>query len=133
MASKKMTIIEQYDKVKALLNGEVVEDYTIEQALQFLTERADQTAKKNANRGTDRKPTPKELAKQAENEKIYTEIGFLLATTPRMTITEMQKNSALLAELSNQKVSAMLTDMVDIGNVVRTKDKGKTYFSLSTQ
>ena len=128
--SKKLTIVEQYDKVKALLNGEVVEDYTIEQALQFLTERSAQTAKKNAS-GGERKPTPREMAKQAENERIYTEIAFVLTENANLTVTEMQKKSAMLGELSNQKVSAMLSDMVETGNVVRTKEKGKTYFSLA--
>lgn len=130
--SKKKTIVEQYELISKMLNGEAVEDYTIEQATAFLAERSAQTAKKNAgSKNADRKPTPKELAKQAEKETLYIEVGFLLTKAERMTITEMQNGSEVLHELSNQKISHILADMIEVGNVIRIKEKDKTYFALA--
>ena len=130
MENKKMTVVAKFDAVAKMLSGEIVEGFTKDDALAFIAERKAQTIKKNGA-NANRKPTPKELAKQAENESIYTEIGFVLTSAERMSIGEMQKASAVLAELSNQKISAMLADMVEVGNVVRSKDKGKTYFALA--
>jgi predicted transcriptional regulator len=46
------------------------------------------------------------------------------------TVTEIQKEVAECAELSNQRVSALLRQMVADGVVIRTEDKRKAYFSL---
>jgi predicted transcriptional regulator len=46
------------------------------------------------------------------------------------TITEIQKEIPECAEMSNQKISALIRQMV--GNeIVRTEDKRKAYFSLA--
>lgn len=126
--AKKMTIVEQYDKVKALLNGEVVEDYTIEQALQFLTERSAQTAKKNASGGGERKPTKTQL----ENEGIKEQIMAVLTTAEKpMSIGDMQKADGTLPT-SSQKMTSLLWQMVRAHQVERTEVKGRAYFALPT-
>ena len=128
--SKKLTIVEQYDKVKALLNGEVVEDYTIEQALQFLTERSAQTAKKNASGGGERKPTKTQLENEGIKEQIVTALG--VATAP-ISVQDLQKLSANLSSFSNQKITSLLTQLVKSNQVIRTEVKGKPYFALATE
>lgn len=130
MANKKLTVVQKYEAIEKMLNGEAVENFSIEDALAFIGERKAQTIRKNTP-NPDRKPTPKELEKQTEREGIYTEIGFVLTSAEKMTIGEMQKSSATLGVLSNQKISAMLADMIEVGNVVRIKEKGKTYFALA--
>jgi predicted transcriptional regulator len=45
------------------------------------------------------------------------------------TVTELQKSVEACAELSNQRVSALLRQLKDEGAVVRTEDKRKAYFS----
>jgi predicted transcriptional regulator len=45
------------------------------------------------------------------------------------TVTEIQKSVAECADLSNQRVSALLRQLKDEGAVVRTEDKRKAYFS----
>ena len=45
------------------------------------------------------------------------------------TITELQKSIPECAELSNQRVSALVRQMVADGAVIRTEDKRKAYFS----
>ena len=80
-----------------------------------------QFEKKNS---AEKKPT----ATQVANEGIKGVILEVLADKS-MTITEMQKANSDLAELSNQKISALLSQMIKSGVVVRTEDKRKAYFS----
>ena len=47
------------------------------------------------------------------------------------TVTEIQKEIAECAELSNQRVSALLRQMKEDGIVTRTEDKRKAYFSIA--
>ena len=46
-------------------------------------------------------------------------------------LTEIQAKSAVLSELSNQRVSALLRQMIEAGEVVKTTDKKKSYFALA--
>ena len=80
-----------------------------------------QFEKKNS---AEKKPT----ATQVANEGIK---GVILETLAdkSMTITEMQKANSELAELSNQKISALLSQMIKANLVVRVEDKRKAYFS----
>ena len=45
-----------------------------------------------------------------------------------MTVTDVQKSCDELAELSNQRVSALLRQLKDDGKVERVEDKRKAYF-----
>ena len=65
--------------------------------------------------------------KNAENDVIKTAICDTITDTA-MTISEMQKANSELAELSNQKISSMLRQLIGDGEVVRTEHKGKAYF-----
>ena len=47
------------------------------------------------------------------------------------TITDIQKNVPACADLSNQKVSALVRQLKDDGVVIKTEDKRKSYFSLA--
>ena len=79
-----------------------------------------QFEKKNS---AEKKPTATQIA----NEGIK---GVILETLGEksMTITEMQKANSELAELSNQKISALIGQMVKSGSVVREEIKRKAYF-----
>ena len=125
MAQKKMTMVEQYNATIALLNGETVEDYSVADAVKFLTGRAEQTAKKNAGGGGgERKPTKT----QVENEGIKAQILDVMGNAEgRMTVGELMKE---LAIESNQKVTSLLTQLRKDGKVVRVEEKGVAYYSL---
>lgn len=63
--------------------------------------------------------------------EFFGEINAVLGTFENpVTITEMQKTDEL-SEYSNQKLSALLKKLVSAGEVVRTEEKKKAYFSLA--
>lgn len=83
----------------------------------------------------DKKASNKKATKTQEaNVGIKTTIVAVLegASAP-MTISEMQGASAELGELSNQKVSALVRQLVESGKVVRTIDKKVSRFSLADE
>lgn len=88
----------------------------------FIDHELELLAKKSANK----KPTKT----QEENEVIKTEILGVL-TNEGMTVTEIQGKSDTLGGLSNQRVSALLRQLVDAEKVVKVVDKKKSYFSLA--
>lgn len=129
MAEKKMTMTEQYEAIKALLNGETVENYSTAKAIEFIDGRIAQVAKKNATPTGERKPTKTQL----ENEGIKEQIVAVLATAEKpMSIGEMQKADPSLPE-SSQKMTSMLTQLVKAYKVERTEVKGRAYFALPTK
>ena len=66
---------------------------------------------------------------QVENEAIKEEIVATLVDLGKfVTITEIQGANLELERLSNQKISALLKQLVENGAVVRTVDKKKAYF-----
>ena len=126
MANKK-TVVEMFEITKAMLNGETVEGVTLAEVQEFLNKRIENTQKKNANRG-EAKPTKTQL----ENEGIKSVILSTLSTEP-MTIGELMKANAELSGFSNQKVSALLTQLLKANAVVRTEVKGKAHYALPTE
>lgn len=68
---------------------------------------------------------------QKENEVHKSAILDTLARFDRpMTIAEIMAETESLAELTNQRVSALLTQLKNAGVVVRTEEKKKAYFSI---
>ena len=69
---------------------------------------------------------------QAENEKIKVVIAEELTRLARaVTISELLKESEELGQYSNQKLSALLKQMVESGIVTRVVDKKKTMFKIA--
>ena len=79
-----------------------------------------QFEKKNS---AEKKPTATQIA----NEGIKTVILDTLGNGS-LTITELQKLNAELGELSNQKISALLKQMIADGSVIREEIKRKAFF-----
>ena len=80
-------------------------------------------AKKNS---AEKKPT----AQQTANVGIMTAIVEGMEPNRLYTVTEIIKSIPECADLTNQRVSALLRQLVDGGKVKRTEDKRKAYFSL---
>ena len=89
----------------------------------FLEGRIAQLDKKSASKSD--KPTATQKANAELKDKILAE----MAEGKAYTISEMLKALPSCAELSNQKVSAVMKQMVEANLVVRTEDKRKAYFS----
>nr|DAE79727.1 MAG TPA: winged helix-turn-helix domain protein [Caudoviricetes sp.] len=79
-------------------------------------------AKKNS---AERKPTATQKANMAYKGAIldFMEVG------KKYTISELMKEVVELADLSNQRVSALVRQLKDDGLVERTEEKRKAYFS----
>ena len=88
----------------------------------FINHELELLAKKNS---ADKKPT----AQQVANEGIKSAILDGMEDNRLYTITEIQKSVPACAELSNQKVSALVRQLKDDGLIVKTEDKRKSYFS----
>ena len=97
------------EKAKGVLNAD---------ELEFLRERAELHAKKNANR----KPTKA----QAENEGVKASILEFMVEGKDYTVTDIQKGVGLE---SNQKASALVRQLKESGLVIRKEEKGKAYFT----
>ncbi len=68
---------------------------------------------------------------QVENEALKTAIvDCLKGLDKKVTITELQENCPEVAELSNQKVSALLKQLVDAKVINKEFDKKKAYFGV---
>jgi hypothetical protein len=76
---------------------------------------------------TEKKPT----AEQGKNDALRKTIVGEMEDNRLYTISEMMKVLPSCAELSNQKLSALLRQMIADGTIVRTEDKRKAYFSLA--
>ena len=118
---KKVTKRENFTAIKNILDGLGRTDLVavMEHELELL-------AKKNS---ADRKPTKA----QEENNGIKDVILEMLASEPDrlFTITEIQKANESLAELSNQKLSALIRQLKEDNKVERVEDKRKAYFKIA--
>ena len=80
----------------------------------------------------DKKAQNKKATKtQEQNIGIKATILKVLATIGSGTVTDIQNGNEELSTLSNQKVSALVRQLVESGEVVKTVDKKKSIFSLA--
>lgn len=94
----------------------------LDEAKERLTALKASIEKKNS---AERKPT----ATQKENENHKAEILEGMEEGKAYTITELMKAVPSIAELTNQRVSAVVRQMVTDGQLLRTEDKRKAYFT----
>lgn len=93
--------------------------------VEFIEHELELLAKKNS---AEKKPT----AVQVENDGIKSVILETLAKNGKMmTISEMQKVNAELGEKSNQRISALIRQLINDGKIERIEEKRKAYFKLA--
>ena len=90
----------------------------------FINHELELLDKKNS---ADKKPT----AQQTANDSIKVAILDNMVEGKMYTITDIIKSVPECAELTNQRVSALVRQLKDEGKIVRTEDKRKAYFSLA--
>lgn len=101
--------------INAIDNEEVIEKLTALKA---------QLAKKSSG---ERKPT----ATQKENVGFKEAIAMALEAEKNYTVTDIMKSVPEVANLSNQRVSALVRQLVADGVLVREEIKRKAYFHLA--
>ena len=77
--------------------------------------------------GAERKPT----ARQVENTKVKEKIASQMEPNVLYTVGEMLKKFETTEDMTSQRLTALLTQMAEDGLVEKTKDKGKSLFSLA--
>jgi len=111
--------ITKKDTINAMLKEEAIIANDTYKA--FLEHELELLEKKSANK--------KATKTQEENVSIKEEILSVL-TTEGATVTDIQSKSETLSALSNQRVSALLRQLIEAGEVVKSTDKKKSYFAL---
>ena len=90
---------------------------------EFIAHEMELLAKKNT---ADKKPT----AQQEANAVIKQNVLTVLADGEKRTVSDLLKMVPDLPDtMTNQRMSALVRQMVDAGEVIRTEDKRKAYFS----
>ena len=80
----------------------------------------------------DKKTSAKSTKVNTEQVELMEKIVSALNEIGRsVTISELQKENAEMAEYSNQKLSAMLKKLVDNKQVTKIVDKKKSYFMVA--
>ena len=118
--TKKMTKREMFEQIKSKYALTAEEVAFIDHEIELLT-------KKNS---ADKKPT----AKQEANATIKSAILTVMEANPNQmfTVSElMKKVPGLPEDMSNQRMSALVRQMVEAGLVKRTEVQRKAYFSLA--
>lgn len=122
MAEKKMTKREKFEmlaKIDAVKANPMLVEF-IEHELELL-------AKKNAS------GEGKMTATQKENQELKEKILECMENEPDklFTISDMLKNFPCCADLTNQRVSALVRQLKEDGKVIREVDKRKAFFKLA--
>lgn len=118
--TKKITKRDNFNKLLTI--REVAEDT---QLVEFINHELELLDRKSASHSTAK------TANQKANEEIKTKIVDALVQLGKSTISELQAGSEEMAEYSNQKLSALLKQLVDSKEVIRTMDKKKAYFEVA--
>lgn len=89
--------------------------------VEFIDHEVELLTKKNS---ADKKPT----AQQVANAKVQNAILATMEVNKLYTVTEIMKAVPECADLSNQRVSALMRQLKDAGKVERFEEKRKAYF-----
>jgi DNA-binding transcriptional regulator GbsR (MarR family) len=114
---KKMTKKDYFNELKVLVSDRQDLVDFIDHEIELLSKKSSRTA-----------PTKTQVENEAIKEKI---VATLVELDKYATITDIQNANTELADLSNQKVSALLKQLVDTNIVEKMIDKKKAYFKAS--
>ena len=117
--TKKLT---KRDHFNALLSIEDVKSNEV--LVDFINHELELLAKKNS---AEKKPT----ATQVANDGIKTAILNGMEEGKLYTITDLIKSIPEIADLTNQRISALVRQLIVDGKVERIEEKRKAYFRLA--
>ena len=114
---KKLTKKDYFNELKVLVaDRQDLVDF-IDHEIELLSKKSSRTA-----------PTKTQVENEFVKEKI---VATLVGLDKFVTITELQEANVELANYSNQKISALLKQLVETNQVLRQVDKKKAYFKAS--
>lgn len=125
MAEKKITKRDMFNAIIDLINGKEI-PVSSDELIEFANHEIDLLNKKSSS------SSGKQTKTQVENAKFKDCIINALTTLDKpVTIAELMANCPEVAELSNQRISAMLSQLRKAEKIVRTYEKKKAYFALA--
>ena len=121
--TKKMTKKEMFAVIAETINAVEVENKA--EMLNFIDHEIELLEKKSSKSG--------QTKTQKENELLKAELLTALGEMDKpVTISEFcEKTSHPVGKLSNQKLSALLNQMVKAETVIKTVEKKKSYFAVA--
>lgn len=126
MATNKITKTQRFEDLSALIHGTPVQyGTTVEDADAFIAHEIELLAKKNSG---ERKETDTQKANRQYQALIA---EYLAKQESGKTCTEISKSIPALFDFNNQKIAALMRQMVEAGTVSKAVVKGKSIFSLA--
>ena len=125
---KKITKAQRFEQIKAILVKMGTDtDFNIDVDVDGLVEFVDHELELLAKKSASKKPTKTQI----ENETLKNAIVEVLGTFENgATVSEVLGASDKFTGMSNQKISAMLKQLVDENRVVKSTDSKKSIFSV---
>ena len=116
MSEKKMSKKQYFEQLKKNYNLTADE-------IKFINHEIELLDKKNSS---EKKPT----AQQTANKGVATALVNGMETNKSYTITDLIKSIPECADLTNQRVSAIVKQLVEAGKIERFEEKRKAYFRV---
>lgn len=116
--ANKMTQKDYFNEIIALAQENGRDDL-----VKFCEDRIEKLSRKS----TSKKPTKTQVENEGIKDTIVEVLGEIAPATATMIATDPRVN------VSNQKVTALLRQLIENGDVVKTVDKGKSLFSLTVE
>ena len=120
----KFTKRSNFEALLTVVSTAVTDATELDRLTDFINHEIELLEKKNSG---EKKPT----AQQVANDAIRKEILDNMVEGKQYTITDIIKEIPACADLTNQRVSALMRQLIEDKMVVRTEDKRKAYFSLA--
>lgn len=121
--TNKVTKREMFNAIKAFVNGEELK-YSVEDVVAFVDHEVELLDKKSATK----KPTKTQEANEGLKSVI---VDVLTEKAEPMTVTEILATKRFDENTSNQKISALLRQLVDEKVVVKVVDKKVSRFAVA--
>lgn len=124
--AKRITKAQKYEDIIAMLSGNPAKFIDADGAVEFCKAEMALLAKKNSS--DNKKPT----ATQEANTKYRALIlEFLAVQESGKTCTEIAKGVPELGDFNNQKVAALMRQLVEAGQAAKATVKGKSVFTIA--
>lgn len=124
--AKRITKAQKFEDVISLLSGQPTKFINTEDAVAFIRSEMALLAKKNAS--DNRKPTATQEANVKYRNLI---VEFLSTQDSGKTCTEIAKGIDELSDFNNQKIAALMRQLVEAGKVNKATVKGKSLFTVA--